>query len=54
MKFVSAVLVYLLIGFVLAWGILLTVKGRPSLLIVGFLFYAFLFAKIGCLPKKSH
>ena len=34
-------------------GILLTVKGEPWLLIVGFLAYAGAFAQLGCLPKKS-
>jgi hypothetical protein len=53
-KFVLALLVYLLMGLVLGYGILLTVKGNPWLLIVGFLSYVLLFAKIGCLPKKSH
>jgi len=53
-KFVLALLIYLLMGFVLGYGILLTVKGNPWLFIVGFLSYALLFAKIGCLPKKSH
>ena len=54
MKFLLATLAYLLIGFVLAWGILLLVKGQPWLLIVGFLAYVIAFAKLGCLPKQSH
>ena len=54
MRFFMAIVVYLLIGLVLGWGILLTVKGNPWLLIVSFLTYAVAFAKIGCLPKKSH
>ncbi len=54
MKFVWALLVYLLMGFFLGWGILLTVRGNPWLLIVGFLTYAVVFAKVGCLPRKSH
>ena len=54
MKFVLAMLAYLMIGFVLGWGILLTVKGNPWLLIAGFLAYAVAFAKFGCLPKQSH
>ncbi len=54
MKFLFALLIYLLMGFILAWGILLTVHGSPWLLIVSVLLYAFLFARIGCLPHKAH
>ncbi len=54
MKFIWAIVAYLVIGLVLGWGILLTVKGEPWLLIVGFLAYAIAFARLGCLPKKSH
>ncbi len=54
MKFLMAIVAYLVIGGVLCWGILLTVKGNPWLLIVSFLAYAVAFAKIGCLPGKSH
>ncbi len=54
MKFLLAILAHLVIGLVLAWGILLLIKGQPWLLIVGFLTYAVAFAKLGCLPKKTH
>jgi len=54
MKLLMAVLAYLLIGLVLGWGILSAVKGNPWILIAGFIVYAVAFAKIGCLPKKSH
>lgn len=54
MKLYLAILAYLMIGVVLGLGILLTVKGHPWLLIVGFLVYAVAFAKLGCLPKESH
>lgn len=54
MKFLLAIVAYLVIGLVLGCGILLTVKGEPWLLIVGFLAYAAAFAKLGCLPKQSH
>jgi hypothetical protein len=54
MKFLLAILAYLVIAVVLGWGILLTVKGQPWLLIVGFLTYAVAFAKLGCLPKQPH
>jgi F0F1-type ATP synthase assembly protein I len=49
-----ASLAYVMIGVLLGWGILLAVKGQPWMLIVGFLAYAVAFAKLGCLPKKSH
>lgn len=54
MKLVLAILVYLLIGLVLGWGILLAVKGNVWLLAVSTLAYLILFAKIGCLPKSHH
>ena len=54
MKFALVIFVYLLMSAVLGWGILLAVKGQPWLLIVGFLAYAVAFAKLGCLPGKSH
>ena len=54
MKFLLAIVAYLVIGLVLGWGILLAVKGEPWLLIVGFLTYALAFSKLGCLPKQSH
>jgi F0F1-type ATP synthase assembly protein I len=54
MKFLWAIIAYLVIAAVLGWGILRAVTGEPWLLIVGFLAYAVAFAKLGCLPKKSH
>jgi hypothetical protein len=54
MKFLLAIVAYLLIAAVLGWGMLLAVKGNPWLLIVGFLAYAVAFGKLGCLPGKSH
>ncbi len=54
MKFLLAILAYLVIGLVLGWGILLAVKGNPWLLAVGFLTYVVAFGKLGCLPKKTH
>lgn len=54
MKFVSAVIIYLLMAFVLAWGILDFSHGRHWLLIAGVLGYVLMLAKIGCLPPKSH
>ncbi len=54
MKFVLAILAYLVIAGVLGWGILLAVKGSPWLLVAGIVAYVVAFGKIGCLPKKSH
>lgn len=54
MKFLLAIIAYLVIALILGCGILLAVKGNPWLLIVGFLAYAVAFARIGCLPRKSH
>ena len=54
MKFLLVIIAYLVIALLLGWGILLAVKGEPWLLIVGLLTYAAAFAKLGCLPKKSH
>jgi hypothetical protein len=54
MKFVFAIVAYLLIGVVLGWGILLMVKGSPWLLVTGLLAYTVAFARIGCLPKGTH
>jgi len=54
MKLLLAIVAYLVIGLVLGWGILLTVKGEPWLLIVGFLAYLAAFVQFGCRPKNSH
>ena len=48
MKLALAVLVYLLIGLVLSWGILLLLAGKPWLFIIAFLAYVVAFGKIGC------
>ena len=53
-KFISALVVYLIMGFILGWGVLLAVHGKPVLLIVSFLLYAVAFGKLGCLPGKTH
>ena len=49
MKLFLAVLVYLLIGVFLGWGLLLMMAGKPWLLIDAFLVYVVAFAKFGCL-----
>jgi hypothetical protein len=54
MKFLLALIAYLLISVMLGWGILRAVHGNATLLIVAFLVYAVAFAKIGCLPGKAH
>ena len=54
MKFLLAVIAYLVIGTVLGLGILQAVKGNPWLLIISIVVYVVAFAKIGCLPKQSH
>ena len=48
MKLALAVLVYLVIGLVLSWGILLLLAGKPWLFIVVLLAYLVAFGKIGC------
>ncbi len=53
MKFLLAVLAYLLIALVLGYGILLAVRGSFWLLIAGFLVYALAFATKGCLPGQT-
>lgn len=54
MKFLLAIIAYLVIGAALGWGILLLMHGDPWLLIATFLTYVVAFAKIGCLPGKAH
>ena len=50
MKFYLAILTYLLIGLVLGIGILLTISGKPWLLIAAVIAYLVAFGKLGCLP----
>jgi hypothetical protein len=54
MKLLLAIVAYVIMSVLLGCGILLTFKGNPWLLIVGFLAYAVAFGKLGCLPGKSH
>ena len=53
MKFVFALLVFLVMIVVLAWGILLAVRGSYWLLAAGVLGYVLMLAKIGCLPADD-
>jgi len=48
MKLFLAVLVYLLIGAGLAWGILLAASGKPWLLSGGLIMYLVALGRIGC------
>jgi hypothetical protein len=54
MKLLWAILAYVVIGIILGWGLILTMKGNPWLLVISFIGYVIAFGKIGCLPKKSH
>ena len=53
MKFVMAIVAYLIIGAILGFGILMALKGNPWLLAAGLVGYLLAFGKC-CLPKKSH
>ncbi len=52
MKLILGIVAYLLIGLLLGWGILLTVRGQPWLLLAGFAAYVIAVGRLGCLPKK--
>lgn len=54
MKLCLAIVVYVIIGLLLGWGMLLAAKGSWWFLIAGFIAYLVLFAKFGCLPKSNH
>jgi len=55
MKFISAIVAYLVIGAILGTGIYEAVTGHLWVLGVALLLYIIAFAKIGCLPSsKSH
>jgi hypothetical protein len=54
MKFVLAILAYAILAAVLGYGILMTVHGKPAVLIVGLLVYVVALAAYGCIPKQSH
>jgi hypothetical protein len=49
MKLFSAALVYLVIAFILGWGILLVMAGKPLFLIIAFIAFVVAFGKIGCM-----
>ncbi len=54
MKLVLAMLSYAILAVVLSYGILLTVQGKPAVLIAGILVYLAAVTGFGCLPKQSH
>jgi len=51
MKFILAILTFVLFALAIGWGILLMLHGKPWLFIVALLAFVGLFAKQGC---KSH
>jgi len=48
MKFLSALLVWLVMGAIITIGIVMATTGKPWLLVVGLLGFVFLVGKIGC------
>jgi len=48
MRFLAAVIVQILMGLFLIWGILQAVHGSLWLLVVGVLAYLLVFARAGC------
>src|SRR6478672_7824544 len=53
MNFFLSIIAYLVIGFVLTWGILSAMHGTWWVLAAGVMIYVLVFARVGCLPKKS-
>ncbi|MGH7951926.1 MAG: hypothetical protein ACREFE_08410 [Limisphaerales bacterium] len=49
MKLALAALVYLIMAFILGWGILLLMAGNPWLLVAAFVVFVVAFGKIGCM-----
>jgi hypothetical protein len=54
MKFFAAIVAYLIIGLILGFGIYEAVTGHLWVLAVAVVLYIISFAKLGCLPPKSH
>ena len=54
MKFVLAILIYLIIAVILGAGILEIMAGKPWLLVAGAVAFIVAFGRIGCMPKKPH
>jgi hypothetical protein len=53
MKLLWAILFYVAMAAVLAYGIILVVRGSLWLLILGIIGYSLALGLIGCLPKKA-
>jgi len=49
MKFALAIFTYLMMSLILGAGILLTVAGKPLLLIVAVIAFVVAFGKLGCM-----
>jgi hypothetical protein len=54
MKFLWAMLVWLIMGAFIGAGIIVAVKGHVWLLLVSVLAFILMVARIGCLPPKEH
>ena len=54
MKPLFSAIVYVALGLLLMYGILLSTRGSFTVLIATVCFYALLLGTLGCLPKKSH
>jgi hypothetical protein len=54
MSLFLAALVYLVMGLILGWGILLAVNGSWWFLIAGILAYMIVISRISCKAGKSH
>lgn len=54
MKFLLAMLVWLIMGAFIAAGIVMAVKGSVWLLLLSVAAFIVMVAKIGCLPPKAH
>jgi hypothetical protein len=51
MKLALAILIYLIIAVILGAGILLTMAGKPWLLVAGVVAFVVAFGRIGCMPR---
>jgi hypothetical protein len=54
MKLFLAILSYAIAAAFLAYGLLLTMHGKPALMITALVVYLAALAGFGCLPKQSH
>lgn len=49
MKFIASILIFLLFGFFISWGIIMLMHGSPWLLIAALGVFVGTFIKFGCL-----